>query len=289
MAIINFDAKTVQPDEGRAGAIPAGWYKMVAETSELKPTQTGTGSYLNIKYSIVEGAFSNTKVYHRFNLTNPNPTAVDIGQKQLSAFCHAVGVLQVSDTAMLHNRPFFAKLKIGAATGGYEAANEITAFRDINDSNAKAGFSAGAVVAAAPKTVMAPPPVHASQPWTPPVNNTQAAQAAQVPQAPRAPQATLAQGFMPPSVAQTSSAAQPVSQQAPQGWTPPASAQPWEQPAQTAPVQAAQPTPPQPSQPSWAAAPAPVEHQAASAAHAVHAAPTNPVEAVIPPWQQQPT
>jgi hypothetical protein len=268
MAIINFDATKIAPDEGRTGALPAGWYKVAVDQADMKPTSAGTGSYLNTRFTVLDGAHRNAKFYHRFNMTNPNALAVDIGLKQLSALCHAVQMPQVQDTAMLHNRPLFVKIKIGAATGGYEASNEITAFRDINDQAAIAGFS-GVTAMAAPAAVRpaAPPP--------PPPGAAPAAWA-QAPQAPAQPAAAPA-----------------PAQQAPAAWAPPAAAQPWAAPAQAAPVAqqpapVAQPVAEQAAQPAWANA-APVQAEQAAAAQAQAAAtPAAVVPAVTPPWATPP-
>src|SRR4051812_8845847 len=104
MAQLNFDASQVAPDTG-AVTVPAGWYNVQMDESEIKPTSKGDGAYLQCRFSILDGQFQNRKLFSRFNIRNPNPVAAEIGFKQLSAVAHAVGVLQVNDSQQLHGRP----------------------------------------------------------------------------------------------------------------------------------------------------------------------------------------
>lgn len=284
MAQLNFNAAQVAPDEGRAGPVPAGWYLMVCEASEIKPTKDTTGTYLACTMKIVEGPFANRKVFVNFNLKNNSAQAQEIGHKQLSAFCHAVRQLQVGDSSMLHNIPFRAKLKIRAGNGQYEDQNEITAFRDQSDMTAvNTGATAVGAAGPAPVRPAAPPAAAPAPAYAPPP----AAQAA----------------YAPPAAAAPAPAAAPAQGQ----WAPPAAgAQPWGQPpaaaaapAQAAPVQAAPAPAADAAQPAWAAAPAPGQMPvgAPAAAAPAQAAPaTNPAAdaaaaatangQVLPPWMQ---
>lgn len=231
MAQFQFDASTVQPDTGVMDAIPAGWYNVMAEKSEIKPTKAADGScYLEFVYNIVDGQYAGRKLFDRFNIRNTNPTAQEIGYRQLSALAHAVGVIQFQDSAQLHNIPFKVKVKVRAADAQYEASNEISARKHISEN--VGGPAAAAPVAAAPQQ-FAPPAQQAPQGWGAPV----AAPAQQY-----APQ--------PPAVAPQPPVQQPTQQyavqQPAQQWTPPptAAAQPWTQaPQPGAPVAPQQPQP----------------------------------------------
>ena len=79
MALLNFDASTVAPDTGAQDPVPAGWYDVVIDASEMKPTNDGNGSYLELRHNIIAGAMQGKKVYGRLNLRNANPTAQEIG------------------------------------------------------------------------------------------------------------------------------------------------------------------------------------------------------------------
>jgi hypothetical protein len=158
-AQLNFDASTVAP-AAALDPIPAGWYDVHITDSEAKPTGAGTGFYLELEMEVLNGPYAGRKVFDRLNLHNPNPVAVEIAYKTLSAICHATGVIQVADSAQLHNRPMQAKVAMRAAGPGkdgqnYEASNEVKGYK---------GVGQGAP-AAAPMT---PPPAPAAAPWTPP-------------------------------------------------------------------------------------------------------------------------
>lgn len=259
-AVLNFDATQVAPDTGAQDALPAGWYDVVMEASEMKPTKDNSGAYLECKLNVIAPQnFQGKKIYTRLNLRNANATAQEIGYKQLSAICHAVGVLQVADSAQLHNIPFKVKLKLRPAEGQYEASNEVTAYKNINEqvgAPAVAGFPAA--TAPMPPAFAAPaaapmPPAAAPAPATPQWQQPQASQPWQQPQAPAA-----AAPQMP--------AQQPA--QAPAQFAPPA----WNQ--QQAPMQQ-QPAPmQQPMAPQ-----APMQPQAPNPAVAQ-------AQAAMPPWMQ---
>mgnify|MGYP000904713089 FL=1 len=155
MAQMNFNAATVAPQQSFK-PLPAGVYSVVATDSEVKPTKNGTGQVAQFTMQVVEGEHTGRKIFARFNIANQNPEAERIGQSQFSAFCHAAGVLQVSDTAQLHGRPVRAKVKIRKdASGQYEDSNEIS------------GFEMGATGPTAPaiQSPVAAPAAAATAPW----------------------------------------------------------------------------------------------------------------------------
>ena len=128
MAVINFNAQQVQPQQAFE-PIPADWYNVMIDESEIKPTNGGDGHYLEMRMNVMDGQFANRKLFGRFNIDNPNETAVEIAYAQLSAICHAVGVLQVDDTQLLHGKPFQVKVSVRPPKNGYEASNELKGFK----------------------------------------------------------------------------------------------------------------------------------------------------------------
>lgn len=254
MAQLNFDATTVSPSES-IEAIPAGWYNAQIDQSEMKPTKDGSGAYLELRFSVLDGQFANRKVFTRLNLRNANPVAQEIAYKQLSAICHATGVMQVQDSQQLHGRPLKIKVKVRAASGDYEASNEISSFKNINE---QVDGPVGGAPAAAGGAPWAQQPAAAPQaaPWAP--------QPAAAPVAP-------AQQFAPPAAAPAPAAP---------AWQPPAAQQPWaQQPApQAAPVQ--QPAP----QAQAAPAPAQAAPQPAGAVPPWMQQAAAPAAGATPPW-----
>ena len=271
MAAINFDA-TNAPQQDVYESMPAGWYNAAITASEMKPTKSGDGSFLALLFEVVDGPYKGRKVFTNLNLRNPNQMAVEIAYKQLSSICHATGVLQVSDSTQLHNRPLQMKLKVKPAQGDYEASNEISGFAKLGEHptvNQKAGQAAPAPAFAAPVAPPAFPAQQQAQAW----------------QAPAAPVAPAAPAWQAPAAPQGWQQPAPVEQApAPQAWQQPAPQAPaptppsWQQPAQQQPPQAPQQQPafqpPVQAAPSAPAAPAPV------------AAPAPADGMIPPPWQQ---
>lgn len=277
MSELNFDATQVAPDTGVSDPVPAGWYNAIVDESEIKPTKDGNGARLACRLSILDGQYVNRKIFVGFNIRNANPVAQEIAFKQLSALAHAVGVLQVKDSSQLHGIPLKIRVKVRAASGDYDASNDVTAYKNINENvgaptgaagpaaapQAPAGFGAPAApaapAAAAPVAPSGWQPPQAAQPW----------QQGGAPAAPAAPPAPPA--FNPP--------APPTPVFPPEGWTAHPSSPGYFYKGQEVKSEAelramvappAAPTGPVPTAP----APAPTPDPAATAG------------AATPPWQQ---
>lgn len=133
MTQLNFDATNIPHDLGYE-IVPAGWYEVMIDESEMKPTKDGSGVFLQLRFNVISGQYANRKIFTRINLRNANPVAQEIAYKQLSAICHAVGILQVADSSQLHGIPLKVKVKVRKDTSGqYEDQNDITAFKNINE------------------------------------------------------------------------------------------------------------------------------------------------------------
>jgi hypothetical protein len=228
MAQLNFDATAVTPSTGVAEAVPAGWYNVAMDESSMKPTKNADGFYLEARFNILDGQYVGRKLFIRLNVRNANPIAQEIAYKDLSAICHATGVLQVADSTQLHGRPLKVKVKVRKATDEYEASNDITAYKNINEQvDMGSGISGGNGV---PQGFGTPAPQ------------------APVQQAPMQQQPQ--QQWQPPAATQQWAApvytpAQAPAEAAPQ-WQAPAQTQ---QPMQPQAQPQAQPVPPQASQP----------------------------------------
>ena len=134
MAQFSFDASQVAPDSGMLEPIPEGRYKISMVDSEIKTTRSGTGLILAAKFNVVGGENNGYSVYTNFNIKNDNPKAQQIGLSQLSAVCHAVGIMHMQDSSQLHNRVLEAYIKVekGQAkpdgSGFYNDRNVIAAY-----------------------------------------------------------------------------------------------------------------------------------------------------------------
>ena len=162
MAQMNFDATQVNP-ESQFAPVPNGDYPVVITESEVKPTKDGAGQYLQLTLEVIDGHYKGRKIWDRLNLWNKNSTAVEIAQRALSQICHAIGVLQVQDTVMLHNKPLVATLAVRAAGGGYDESNDVKGY--------KAYSSGPAPVAPAVNAPAAQPAAAPAQQAQPPMAN----------------------------------------------------------------------------------------------------------------------
>jgi hypothetical protein len=154
MASLNFDASTVQPNDSFS-PIPAGSYIAQVTDSSIKPTKSGSGTILNITWTILDGKFANRKVFDRINIANQNPEAEKIGQRQLSSICHAAGVLKLQDSNQLHGKPVKITVKI-RQDAQYGDSNEVKAYESAG------AMPAASVGSAAPAANSTPPWVKAA-------------------------------------------------------------------------------------------------------------------------------
>ena len=151
MATINFNASEIAPSAGFT-PIPAGKYVAVINDSEMKPTKSGGGHYLQFEFEIIEGDYAGRKLWARLNLDNPNPDAVHIARADLSAICHAVNILTPTDSVELHNLPLVIVVKCRKNLED-EIVNEIKGYaaRDTAGQSPAAALAAPASAPAAAK------------------------------------------------------------------------------------------------------------------------------------------
>lgn len=122
-----FDASQIQPNSFEA--LPNGNYPVIITESDWNQTKSGTGRYLKLTLEVIDGQFKGRKLFDRLNLENQNTQAVEIARKTLSAICHAVGVLQPTDSIELHNLPMVAIVACRKNEQTGEMANEIKGYK----------------------------------------------------------------------------------------------------------------------------------------------------------------
>ncbi len=156
MALLNgtFDASGVEP-AAPMELLPPGRYVAQIVQSEMQPTKAGDGQMLWLELEVLEGAQRGRKIWDRLNLANRNQQAVEIAQRQLSAICHAVGQIQVSDSEQLHLRPVLVTLAVEP-----DSRDAHLPVEERRKQNKVKGYSATGSVAtpAAPVQRVAPPP-----------------------------------------------------------------------------------------------------------------------------------
>lgn len=174
MAQFQFNATDFDPSTGAGSVWEPGIYGVQITNSEFKETKKKDGWMLVLTMTSTEAEMRGKTIVARLNVNNPNPTAVEIAMRELSAICHVVGVLNMQDTQQLHGRPFkisVDKEERNDKPGSF--SNNIVAYMDINGNPPGKG-GAGAPAAPAP----------AAQPVPAGVTGQPAAPAAGQPDAP---------------------------------------------------------------------------------------------------------
>lgn len=143
----SFDANEVEPNTPFV-ALPPGDYMMQIIAAAMEANSAGTGRFLKLELEITDGEHAGRKTYDRLNLENPNPQAVEIAKRTLSAIGHAVGVLQFRDTGPLEFKKMLVKVatvprkdRSGAVVPG-EFSNEIKGYKSANGAAPSTGNTA---------------------------------------------------------------------------------------------------------------------------------------------------
>ena len=167
MAQLNqhFDASTVEPAAPRE-LLPPGRYTAQIVQSEMRPTKAGDGQMLWLELDVLDGPYQGRKLWDQLNLVNRNQQTVEIAQRTLSAICHAVGQIQVSDSEQLHFRPMAVNLAVEVDDRDKALAPELQ--RKRNKVKGYGPVAAGAQpVRPAPAVAAARPPAPAPAPTRP--------------------------------------------------------------------------------------------------------------------------
>lgn len=127
VSLSGFDASEVEPSKG-FDPLPEGRYTALIVDSEEKPTNSGKGSYLSLKFQIIDGEHKNRTLFSNLNLDNPSEQAVAIAKRDLSAICRAIDVITPKDSSELHNKPMVIKVGLRKRKDTGEMANTIKAY-----------------------------------------------------------------------------------------------------------------------------------------------------------------
>ena len=127
MAQFDFDASTVAP-QASTGPVPAGTYLAQVIESDIKDLASGNGKGLKLTFEIIDGQYKGRRIWENLNIQHTNEDSQRIAQSQLSALCHAVGVIKLRDTAALHMKPVNIKVTVREAEGKYQASNNVKGY-----------------------------------------------------------------------------------------------------------------------------------------------------------------
>lgn len=126
-----FNARDYDPTQGGTGGFPIGKHRVVNRKSEVKPTKDGNSGMVVFEAEIIDGEFKGTVGAVRFNLYSTSQQAAEIAHKQFSALCHVVGVMNVSGTEALHDKPYMIEVALQAGDNP-KKYTEVKKFFDIN-------------------------------------------------------------------------------------------------------------------------------------------------------------
>lgn len=151
MAQLNFDATQFNPEAG-IGQLSVGRHLVVIEKDEIKKANGSNGGYLQLDLKGVRESQAESGAY-RLNLFAAGENAaktIDIASRQLSAVCHAVGVMGINgDTSVLWNLPFMVEVAYqkghNPATDGADAKGytEVKRVLTADGQEIKAGVIGG--------------------------------------------------------------------------------------------------------------------------------------------------
>lgn len=114
--------------------LPAGEYVATIKDVELRQTKTGIGQYLKLKLQIEAPTHTGRIVFSNLNIRNQSEVAQNIGQAQLGAIMRAAGLVELIAPDQLIGTTLGIKLAIREAQNGYEAQNEVKAYKAIQGS-----------------------------------------------------------------------------------------------------------------------------------------------------------
>jgi hypothetical protein len=136
MAQFNFDTNNAPKREKSFELLPAGWYTAQVTESEIVPLASGQGQALKLTFEILQDGYRGRKVWARLNIQHRgSPDAERIANEQLRELCESVGVVRMSDTVELHNKPVQIKVKVRVSTNPqYEDQNEVNAYKPVGGS-----------------------------------------------------------------------------------------------------------------------------------------------------------
>lgn len=154
MTAFVFDATKVAPEKPME-VMPNGWQNFEISDAFVSPTKGAKpGKQITFELFVIDGEYKGRKVWHRINAENASAKAEEIGQQQLSAVCHAVGILSVADLAPFVGRRLQGRVVTKAETDKYDASNEIKGVKPLEGGNIAPAFAPSPFVPGA-----TPPPI----------------------------------------------------------------------------------------------------------------------------------
>ena len=161
---LSFNARTVAPTENTI-VIPSGWQNATITDGIASATKGAKkGVCLTVEFTVLDGEHKGRKVWNRFNIENASEKAQEIGQRDLSALCHAAGVMDVSNDKCFNGKNLQIKIGLDRADDaakdkGYEDKNNTKGYKPLEGAAAAPAFIPNGPSALPPTPGNSPPPM----------------------------------------------------------------------------------------------------------------------------------
>lgn len=129
---------------GDYGPLPKGKYLCTVEKAELKATNAGDGTYLNVMLRVSQEKHNNRVIFDKLNIQNKSAKTVEIAIQQLSALMLACGFDSIqANPAAVVGKSVVADVGLEAAKGNYDARNKVWGYIKPDGQQAAAPSNAG--------------------------------------------------------------------------------------------------------------------------------------------------
>jgi len=134
-SLVDIDLRNIEVEESFK-PLPAGKYRaMIIESSERERNKKGTGDYVCLTISILDGEYRGRTVREYLNLWHSNETTRDIAHRTIVKICNSVGIFkgEIKHTNELHDKPFEITLGVGNPNSEGKVYNEIKGYSPISN------------------------------------------------------------------------------------------------------------------------------------------------------------
>jgi hypothetical protein len=136
---LQFDANKVAPLQG-LGPVPADTYTAAVVSCVQRENKDTEGWHLATVLEITEGAYANRKLFHNINIGNASADSREIANGQLSAICHATGVLGGEELDTDDFRGIPMKVDVGLTVQeGFGKSNRVNGYSALSAEASEAG------------------------------------------------------------------------------------------------------------------------------------------------------
>lgn len=164
MANFGMDIATVEleHDDKKFTPVPPGKYYMHIVSSDVQPNSKGNGSWVKFEIDLIEPS-AGRKIWQLINFQHENPVAQNMGQRELKVIQRIFNLQAFTDSNEVHDKPFYAYLKIEKGSNGYDDKNVIDFDKTAKELLAPVQTGTPTPVASAPAV---PPPDAGAAPST---------------------------------------------------------------------------------------------------------------------------